>query len=483
MHERDHNDIADGLNRLVKLAMDTGEAETVADAHKLFAGYRLAVVAGDDVGHSPTHQAALLTIVNAGRRSLLGGIEVEGIEGMDLLVPVQPYCSLEEAVAGLGGRMVQTVNPDSPLVAIGNTCARTGHTFSIRTTFEGWAAGIVPLARNDMRLAERQEFTPAGVLSGALAVTEAFQFLRGVQPAAGRREVGLSLWYPELQWRDGVASGPVIERLPAALWLIGLGNLGQAYLWTLGMLPYAAPHEVHIVMQDFDVLGASNDSTSLLTNKNQLGSRKTRAIAAWAEQRGFETAIVERRFQADFQVAPDEPALALCGVDNPLARSVLEDVGFEGVIEAGLGSGTSDFLGFRTHVFPGVHKARDLWETTNVAQENPIDLPAYKRLAADGLDHCGLTQLAGRTVGAPFVGATVAAIVVAEALRMVNGAHGYELVDGHLRDLTYLTAVPAQERLPINPGATAASLNWRRTCPRAQQGTKPLIASMPLTMK
>ena len=222
------------------------------------------------------------------------------------------------------------------------------------------------------------------------------------------------------------------------------------------MLPYTTPNEVQLVLQDFDMLAPSNDSTSLLTNKGSLGRRKTRAMADWTERRGFKTTIVERRFRADFQVAPHEPALALCGVDNPLARSALEDVGFEGVIEAGLGSGPSDFLGFRTHVFPDVHKARDLWETTNVVQEKRIELPAYKKLAADGLDHCGLTQLAGRTVGAPFVGATAAAIVVAEALRMVNGAHGYSLVDGHLRDLAHLTAVRAQERQFINPGATAA---------------------------
>lgn len=456
MNDHNNNDIADSLNRLVKLAMDTGEAESMKDAHRLFAGYRLAVVVGDDVGRSPTHQAALLTIVNAGRRSLLGGLEVEGVEDMELLVPVPPYRSLEEAVTGLGGRVVSTVHPDTPLVAVGNASSTTERAFSVRTTFEGWTAGIIPLLRNGARLAERHEFTPSGVLAGALAVTEAFQFMRENQPAAGRREVGLSLWRPELHWRDAAASGPAIERLPAAFWLIGLGNLGQAYLWTLGMLPYATPDEVQVVMQDFDVLAPSNDSTSLLTNKGLIGRRKTRAMADWAERRGFKTTIVERPFRADFQVAPHEPALALCGVDNPLARSALEDVGFEGVIEAGLGSGTSDFLGFRTHVFPGPRKAHDVWEHSDVTQDNPIDLPAYKRLAADGLDDCGLTQLAGRTVGAPFVGATAAAIVVGEALRMVNGAHGYSLVDGHLRDLAHLSAIRAQEQQFINPGTTAA---------------------------
>ena len=453
----DHMIIADRLNRLVKLVMDTGEVESLEEAEELFRSYRLAVVVGDDVGHSPTHQAALLTIVNAGRRSLLGGIEVGGgIADMELLVPVPPYQSLEEAVAGLGGCIVRTLSPDVPLVAIGNATVRGKRSFAIRTTFEGWAAGITPLSKDTLRLSEQHEFTPAGVLAGALAVTEAFQFLRGNQPAAGHRHVGLSLWRPELQWWESVASGPIIERLPSALWLIGLGNLGQAYLWTLSMLPYATPNEVRLVLQDYDTLALSNDSTSLLTNCELVGIRKARAMADWAEQRGFKTTIVERRFKANFQVGSDEPIFALCGVDNEPARRDLEDVGFVKVIEAGLGSGTRDFLGFRMHVFPGTRKARDLWKPVKANSSNRIDLPAYEKLATAGLDHCGLTQLAGRTVGAPFVGAIAAAVVIGEVLRTINGAHSYELVDGHLRDLAHRTVVGAESQPPINPGTTIA---------------------------
>lgn len=451
-----HENMAEHLNRLVKLAMDTGEAASVEDAEKLFAGYRLAVVAGADVGHSPTLQVALLTIVNAGRRSLLGGIEVEGIGDMALLAPVPPYQTLEQAVTGLGGRVVRAVSPDAPLVVLGDALEKSGHPFAVRATFDGWAAGIVPLGRNGDRLEEHREFAPAGVVAGALAVTEAFQFLRGNQPSAGRREVGLSLWRPDLHWRDRAATGPVVDRLPAALWLIGLGNLGQAYLWTLGLLPYATPGDVQIVLQDFDVLAPSNDSTSLLTAETLVGRRKARVMADWAERRGFKTAIIERPFGPDFEIQKDEPSLALCGVDNALARSALEDVGFGRVIEAGLGGGTRDFLGFRTHVFPGSRKARDVWKPGGETAEQRIDLPAYKTLAAAGLDRCGLTQLAGRTVGAPFVGAVAAAMVISEALRTVNGAHGYDLIDGHLRDLAHRTVVPCNEQVPFNPGSTGA---------------------------
>jgi len=448
--------IADRLHRLVKLALDTGEAASIEDAEKLFSRYRLAVMAGADTAVSQTRQAALLTIVNAGRRSLLGGVEVEGIADMPLLLPIAGCSTLAEAVAALGGRGVTETARDAPLVVIGEGAADTAQPFAVRTTFEGWSGGVAPMD-TDIRLDERHEFVPAGVLAGALAVAEAFQHLRGSQPAAGRRLMGLSLWRPELDWRDGAASGPVVHRLPSALWLIGLGNLGQAYLWTIGLLPYAAPGDVQLVLQDFDVLAESNDSTSLLTRRGLEGVRKTRAMAAWAESRGFLASIVERRFAADFRVGREEPAVALCGVDNALARGALEDVGFGRVIEAGLGNGTSDFLGFRTHVFPGTRRARDLWSGDGGDRGVRIDLPAYQALATAGLDRCGLTQLAGRTVGAPFVGAIAAAMVVGELLRLVNGAHNYELMDGHLRDLTHRSVVAGRGLPPFNPGSTGIS--------------------------
>lgn len=454
MNDTDHMAIGDSLHRLVKLAMDTGEAESLEEAQKLFLGYRLGVSVGEDAGHSQTLQAALLTIVNSARRSLLGGIEVEGVFGMNLLVPVPPYRSLEEAVAGLGGRVVRSLGPDVPLVAVGNAEPTIRSRFAIRVTFEGWSAGILPLEHDDMRLGESHEFPPAGVLAGALAVAEAFMFLRGNQPVAGRRGVGLSLWRPELSWRDRAASGPVIDRLPSALWLIGLGNLGQAYLWTLGMLPYAVPGEVQLVLQDHDFLALSNDSTSLLTSPELIGMRKTRAMAGWAEQRGFKTAIIERKFKSGFRVHDDDPSLALCGVDNEPARNALEDVGFAKVIEAGLGGGTDDFLGFRTHAFPGGRRAKEVWKPVEANRVARTDRPAYEKLAASGLDQCGLTQLAGRTVGAPFVGAMAAAVVIGDALRVVNGAHGYDLIDGHLRDLKHLTVVQAVDVEPVNPGST-----------------------------
>ena len=48
----------DQLHRGIKLALDTGEAATIEEAERLFAGYRLGIAIGRDVAESSTLQAA-----------------------------------------------------------------------------------------------------------------------------------------------------------------------------------------------------------------------------------------------------------------------------------------------------------------------------------------------------------------------------------------------------------------------------------------
>lgn len=446
----DLGNIAERLNRLVKLALDTGEAETVEDAERLFATYRIQIVVGPDIGRSPVLQAALLTAVNCAARTLLGGVSVIGAQG-SLLVRLSPYANLEDALVGLGALVASTPEPHVATLVVGDADLSGADPLALRVTFDQWSGGVAPA--QGLRLAEGGDFTPAGVLAGALAVSEIFQRLRGTNPMACRRSVGLNLWRPEDDWRKGGDVGPALERLPRAAWLVGLGNLGQAYLWALGLLPYADA-SLELVLQDFDVLAASNLSTSLLTTPDRLGLRKTRATAAWAEARGFRTAIIERPFASDFRVGPREPSVALVGVDNALARQQIEDVGFARVIEAGLGRGAQDFLGLDLHTFPAARTAREVWSDLS-AGEAQIDAPAYQALLAKSGDRCGIIRLAGRSIGAPFVGAAAAALVVAELLRLPLGGKRIEKISWHLRDPSMRSVIKGEPWAPFNPGTIA----------------------------
>jgi hypothetical protein len=170
-------------------------------------------------------------------------------------------------------------------------------------------------------------------------------------------------------------------------------------------------------------------------------------------------AIQERRFAANFRIADDEPEVALCGVDNKPARAALEDVGLRRVIEAGLGQGSREYLAFQVHGFPARKSASERWSGPEPARstEALVANRAYRSLEAEGLDQCGLTTLAGRSVGASFVGAVVSTLVVAELLRWTLEERRYEVIDGSLASLSNRQAFASDLQLdPLNPGVTTA---------------------------
>ena len=442
------NEIADHLNRTVKLVLDTGEVASVEEAERLFAGYRLQIVVGPDVADSAPLQAALFTAVNCAARTLLGGVNVVGAEGQ-LRVALAPFDDLARATTGLGGCLASVIDPVIPTLIIGDAEADSLDPLALRVVVSGWCGGVAP-ATSNLQLDGGSAITTAGVLAGALAVSEMFQRLRGNNPMACRRAIGLNLWRPDLDWQSA-EHGPFLDRLPSSAWLVGMGNLGQAYLWTLGFLPYG-DQAAELVLQDLDILAPSNLSTSLLTTPALLGRKKTRAMADWAERRGFRTAIVERSFAPDFKVSRSEPIVALIGVDNALARQAIEVVGFDRVIEAGLGRGPQDFLGFDLHTFPAAKSPHQIWRETAPADPD-IAQPAYRALLKQTGDRCGTVRLAGRSIGAPFVGAVAGALVIAELLRLVMGDQRHEIVSCHLRDLGARVVIRGEPWAPSNPGS------------------------------
>lgn len=454
------------LHRSIKLAIDSGEVETLEEAQTLFAGYRLLICVGPDIALSATKQAMLLTIINTARRCFLGGAEVIGCPPSPLLIPWRSCRTLEEAILDLQGSLADRAAASGiPQIVIGDA-AYHAEEFTIRPTYDGWLGGVTPI-EDTARLNEQQEFIPAGILAGALAVSEAFQFIRGRNIQAGRRAVGVSLWRPEesASWLTTRNNGPVLEYLPSRLWLIGLGHLGQAYLWTLGFLPYANPGDVQLVLHDYDTLVAANDSTSPLTDQRILGRKKTRAMAQWCEERGFQTIIQERRFGANFRLDQDEPQVALCGVDNGAARAALEEVGFAQIIEAGLGRGTEEYLAFQIHSFPSTRSARHYWgNDQQIVHVLPLlENPAYRALSKKGLDQCGLTMLANRAVGASFVGVCTSTLVIAELLRLIIGEQRYEVIDGSLRTpdrLQVFLGTPPKNL--FNPGTTRTMVDFEQ---------------------
>jgi hypothetical protein len=448
---------ADKLHRLVKQALDSGAAASIAEAEALFAGYRLAIRIGEEAARDRHHQATLLTAIALARRVFLGGVSVAPLPDVPLAVPLPFGVTLADAIVSLGASIGEPA-PSTPMIEIGGAPSARRAPFHVRAVFAGWRGGIVP-APAEAAPVPTPVMALAPMLAAALAVNEAFLYVSGHVGVAGRRAVGLSLWdpAPACDWLGGTVGEPELSLLPARLWLIGLGHLGQAFLWALGLLPFARPQDLNLVLQDIDIITPSTESTSILSDSSLINIKKTRAMAAWAERRGFSTVIHERLFDASFRRQDDEPAVALCGLDNGAGRQALDQVGFDFVVEAGLGRGHRDFRAIRLHTLPASRPASQIWRSAQ-ADDQVEDRPAYKGMLASGtLDRCGVTLLAGKAVGAPFVGAVAATLALSEVLRLLQGDTVHELIDLDLKAPEYRSVVPTpQDFSALNPGYVLA---------------------------
>jgi hypothetical protein len=428
---------ADELHRTAKLFVEQGRVTTLEDAIRLLRSFVLQVAVGPDVVGSPTREAALLTIINAGRRAFLGGVVVRlSAANQELVTPWAKQLTLSEAVERFGGTIVDRLSDRYPTVIVGS--ADVPGSIKIWPTWNGWSGGIS--CDVGERLPEDVDNELAGVLAAGVSVSEAFRHVAG-SPEAGRRSVGISLWRPDLDWRSRDATGPARRYLPHAYWLPGLGHLGQAFSWLIGTLPYVDA-KPSVLLQDFDSVVAANESTSLLATAADLGKRKTRLVASRFEQLGFTTALVERRFDIHTRRNGDEPLLCLAGFDHPEPRRALGAAGFDRVVDAGLGGGAR-YTDMLIQSFSARQSTADAF--TDAPAPRPADelveLPAYselvERLVAEGAERgeaeCGLVEIAGTTVAASFVGVVAAAVTLSEPLRLLHGGMSCQVFAYSLR--------------------------------------------------
>lgn len=433
-------DPSDSFGRIAKLFVDTEQVSLEVAREKL-SEHRVSLVCGPDLASSPSLQAALLTAVNVANRCFPGAVSVYlPYDDFDArpLVP-WPSVSIVNAVRSLGATVRHSSAPsvaESTLVFGTRPDVHEG----LQVTFDGWAGAVCPVAWGG-RLAERERYVLAGVLAGALGVGEIFLQFAGVNIEATRRTVGLSLWRPDVPLSDPAGFGVSVEFLPQEFWVLGLGHLGQAFLWCIGMLPFSSPAEVAIFLQDFDRIAPANLDTQILTSPGDVGRLKTRVALRWLRRRRFDPRIIERPFGPETRRLDGEPRLALCGFDFAGPRESLDDAGFTQVVECGLGGRADNFHCLHLHTLPdGSRHSRQIWPTEErerveaqarkrqekLARENA----AYRELGARV--NCGQVEMAGKAVAVPFVGAVAGALVISETLRVFHEGGRYASLEFRL---------------------------------------------------
>ena len=332
------------IARLAKILVDS-ENISFDEAQARLRTLTLEVVVAPEAA-SPAAHAAILTAVSVASRTFVGGVRVTGAidQPLNSALPLKAE-SLAEAASLVG--VFGFDGCPSRKVFVG-TNGVPAETWVVSPWWSGWSAGIVK--QGEARW-DAGDNPLSGIAAGALAVGAAFDAQRGRCNDMGAE---VDLW--------PVRSGEIAPQfeevfLPGALRLIGLGNLGQAFLWTLAALPYATPADVSLVLQDRDKITEENWATSVLVKSEVYGMLKTKVAEQWALDKGFDVRRLDCRLLATDRVDVDnnDPRLALSGVDKIEARKLMAKVGFDCIVDAGLGRTSSDFDKYRVTVFDHVY--------------------------------------------------------------------------------------------------------------------------------
>lgn len=419
----------DHMNRLAKAVMQRHRL-SYPDAVALLGRLRLRLVISGDAARRFHYQAALVTAVNCGKRAFLGGVSVAMPADTVCVLPGWTGCTLAVVVRELGGSLDLTDHPDKT-IRIGGGSEEVDHDAVL--VADSWRGGFLP--PGEPTLFNDEFASPLGaVFAAGLVIGRAFMDVTGIRAGALEEPHGASLWRPDLGWQEADAAGPSVVRLPEKLWLLGLGHLGQAYLWTVGLLDYPATTSPLLFLQDYDRITAGNWSAGLLCEADVVGRQKTRVCAEWAERRGFRTALIERPFDAMTRVGSGEPRIALCGFDSAAGRRVLECAGFNLVVESGLGSSLAHFDRIVLHTFPEAAKRpQEIWPESAVPDVTDFDRALFADAEVEG--ECGILvdDLVRKPISASFVGAAASAWVLAEVLRGLHGGNRLEMANVHLR--------------------------------------------------
>ena len=400
-------------SRITKALTDGARVGSFKEAEARLNAVRVAVVLDAEQMNSRAGQAAVLTAVATTRKCF--GRVVLVMEGdATLLSPLPLGNTLGCAARSLGAQLLRRAPPGTThSIRIGDVYAIG---WTVRCWWDRWLAGT---RANDGEGSGDCRVALAGVFAAAVAIRQVFACVLANRTIR-MRDVTVDLWEP---WTaaDHRRTGPDKFDVPDRLWFLGLGHLGQGFVWNLCLL---GVRDGRAVAQDDQTIGAENEATSLLVLPNDLGSKKARVAARWLESCGWQTDIIERRHHGDIAVTQEDPPYLLCGLDSLQPRLTMARQGFEYMIDAGLGHGANDFEGIQIRTVAKGQPIDGLWDENARTQHDApftklMENEAYTELETR-LGSCGIVSFVEASTAVPFVGAATGALVIAQAIRLAS---------------------------------------------------------------
>lgn len=377
-----------------------------SEAEKRLDAACVSIVADNSATHTVSGQTALLTALATAKKTFK---HVTLVISADVpLIHSIPNAKTLCSAAEFFEAQVATEIPAATTHSVIMDESIPGIGFTVRCWWGRWCSGVLP--KWDIRPLGESWNPLAGSFAGALAIREIFANILGRRE--NPRESLISLWEP---WQkiDDADEGPTTVYVPKDMWVVGLGHLGQGFLWNVGMLPV---HGEKIILQDYQRAGVENEATGLLTNSSSIGIHKTRVASEWIEKLGWSTELVERRFTDKTEVTVDDPPFVIAGLDNLIPRKSILNAGFDYMIDAGVGHGPFDFELAQIRVFKKCSESN--WNNQSKVKDvdKILTTEAYEALAK--VDKCGAFALAAASVAVPFVGAAIGALSLVQVLRL-----------------------------------------------------------------
>jgi hypothetical protein len=386
--------------------------------------YVLVIKCGEKIKTSVSDQAALLTAINVGKRCFKGGVYVQIPGKVNSLLPWPETNDLNVIAESLGAlplKKIQLTNYTE--LWIGGSDDK--NTWRLLTN--NWSCGVIPPDIELLDLPGENNFPLGGIAGAALAVGTIFLKVAGFDYSIGSERYGISLWRLNERWFEQSAQGPAPESFPSSLWILGLGHLGQAYSWVIGLLPFKNPGEVFIKLQDDDRLVKGNYDSGMLSEPTFENQYKTRVVAAWLEVRGIRTKIVERKYDASYHRQEEDPQILLGGLDKVAVRKILKTDQFKLVLDCGLGAGLN-FDMIRFNAFPNIGQPpSDLWHSAKETDTTPNLKALSQKLVG-----CGYTV----GIASAFTGCFSACLMISELLRSYHQGEKLSYLYLSLREIS-----------------------------------------------
>jgi|GEM_PF-1039585 molybdopterin/thiamine biosynthesis adenylyltransferase len=427
------------INHVNRAVIAIAEKHNIAidDALKEMNNKSIWLVADETIINSYSKQLSFITTLNIAHRIFLNGV----------------YCVLPSQVSNLLKFKVATLN--DLVVQFSGICSEDESLFEdIKILFGkecydsqcieiiacGWRGGVNFFGNERIFFSGDNSLALGPILASSIATYYAFCKIYKLRETIDVN-VGISLWNLNAgsNWYHDEFDGPINLNMPRTIWDLGLGHLGQAYIWTLASFKIENSSKIQFLLQDSDVVDVENLGSQVLCQAKDIDKYKTRPCLQFIEEMGFDARIIEKRFELtdDEQDWMSNYPLLLNGVDNVKTRKSISNKFIKLYLDGATNGSSELFDSFTMNNVYSRNKTLDeIW--TDVAAENYIlHRNLYDRY--EKAEKCG--SLSNIGISTPFVGLFSSTIIVSELLRSLNQGEKYSIISLQMRDLYGIEAV------------------------------------------